>query len=315
MMETPLDLSIADTGAATSALVQGVTRITPMLEDAARDLVRRITTHNWTLEWGMPRWIGEALHLPVSTIDGLSVANAHMLAYIRLADDLADGDARSDSVPLSIAVYHRWVQSWLQLFAGRSPRDAEIFWNYFDAHLSHWLASTLDSAAGREPSNAGYNNLPERGAALRIVCGGACVLAAHMDALPLFERATDNLMVSVVLLDDYFDWAQDLDAGRHNTFVAWCSEHPQTEANRATNRRVVLRQLCLGNAAGGFLDQAIERAATAAQSAESVGCEGLARFARWYGRECLTCAAAAREEATKLISDYLSHTPVVTTML
>ncbi len=294
------DVSTFGSQAACDAILREVSKISPRLESETRVLLRRITTPNWTLEWGMPHWIGEAFRMDSEVVDDLTLANAYTLAYSRIADDLADGEGSPDALRLSIALYHLWMQCYLRLFAHRSIEESRWFWSYFRTHVTRWIAATLDSAAGG-------GGLADRGATLRIVCGSACIVAGRMEALAPLERATDDLMTGVVLLDDYFDWPHDLDAGRHNSFVAFCSELPQAKANRESNRRAVLHELCLADAASRFLGQITANIDSAYIAAREAGCEGLAHFAKWYWLECEQCASAARNEAARMISEFLSQ--------
>ena len=44
--------------------IKEVTHLVPHLENSAARLFAAITRPNWALEWGLPRWVGEALICP-----------------------------------------------------------------------------------------------------------------------------------------------------------------------------------------------------------------------------------------------------------
>ncbi|HEX5863902.1 MAG TPA: hypothetical protein VF014_06530 [Casimicrobiaceae bacterium] len=101
----------------------------------------------------------------------------------------------------------------------------------------------------------------------------------------------DDIMVGVIMLDDEFDWAEDLQAGRYNTFVAYCSEMPQHRGNLAANRLAVLREIYLGRRAQPFFEVIRGRLRTALRTAEAIGFRGLVDFIAWFDHEVKTCGA------------------------
>jgi hypothetical protein len=133
--------------------------------------------------------------------------------------------------------------------------------------------------------------LARRGAPLKICCAAACLLVGREgDILPL-TSVLDQLLVGVVLLDDQFDWKADLEAGRYNAFVAYCSDLPQTDEWRETNRQAVLKEIYLRQAARPYFDLIRDRMQKAERSAQSTGCLGLRDFITWYKGEVTTCGA------------------------
>ena len=42
------------------------------------------------MEWGLPRWLGEAFDLSETTIHDLILANVFLLGFVRITDDLID---------------------------------------------------------------------------------------------------------------------------------------------------------------------------------------------------------------------------------
>ena len=47
----------------------------PGLVEAGGDLLERVSTPNWVLEWGMPRWLGEMFNLPGEINQELLLSN------------------------------------------------------------------------------------------------------------------------------------------------------------------------------------------------------------------------------------------------
>lgn len=305
----PDELRIEDTSAVERQFLAELAGLAPELQDAGGTLFRRIVTPNWALEWGMPRWLGETFDLSEHITGELVMANAYMLAYIRITDDLADGDAPGSSVRLAVSIYHLWMRRYLRLFDEQRVQATREFWAYFDECMTRWLNATMGAAQPVPPfgsyTEADYLHLADRGATLKIVCAAACLLAGRERDLPLLGSATDDIMAGVVLLDDRFDWRTDLDAGRYNAFVAYCSDLPQIEEYRDANRRAVLEEIHFGKAAQPYFTVIAELAERARRNAEAAGCRLLARFAEWYAEEAVGCGVWLRNEAASRMHDFL----------
>jgi hypothetical protein len=228
------------------------------LGDLGRALLTRITPEQWTLEWALPYWLGQALDFPSDLSTNVVLGNLLGLAYIRMQDDLIDGEIPSENrLPAALLAHQFYREATLQyheLFSGDSA-----FWDYFRLWLDQWVSATLRSnTAGPLPwsdyTEQDYVRLAERGAPLKICCAAACLLANRRDAIANLSTALDFTLVGMVLLDHFHDWGQDLDAGRYNTFVAYCSDLPQLPANRAENSERVRERLYLGDGGRPYLE-------------------------------------------------------------
>ena len=199
----------------------------PVLAECGRRLLDRISPPNWTLEWSLPGWLGSALGLDASTIADLTLANVFGLAYIKLQDDLLDGevgeDDRQAALLLSSVLHRKWLLVYTGLFPGDSP-----FWGYFEQYMTQWVRATWASRQEHSKPWAAWGEedlliLGHRGAPLKICAAAACLLAQRAELIPQLESALDHLLIGAVLLDHALDWADDLAAGRYNAFVAYAS--------------------------------------------------------------------------------------------
>lgn len=77
-----------------------IQQLTPGLYSQGQELLDRISTRNWALEWGLPRWLGEAFHLPESTIHELILANIFLLGFLRIIDDVIDDDFQLSGIAI-----------------------------------------------------------------------------------------------------------------------------------------------------------------------------------------------------------------------
>ena len=197
------------------------------------------------MEWYLPRWIGEALDAPPSVWQRLMLSNLYGLAYVKLRDDLTDGeaDALDETLhALCAAFYTLWTDEYRAQF-GADP----IFWEHHERYLAQWSAATLendrDGVTQPLPLSAeGRLRLAHRGAPLKICCTGAAILTGRSDVIADMEMAVDHLLAAAVLLDHAGDWVEDLGAGRYNAFVAYASGLPQNAANLEQNRQRVPRR-------------------------------------------------------------------------
>jgi hypothetical protein len=278
-----------------------IERLSPQLVNAGCHLLDRISTPNWTLEWYLPQWLGDAFGLSPEKIQALVLSNVYGLTYVRLQDDLVDDEVsqatRMTTILLSTALYHLWMLRYVQLFAGESP-----FWNYLERFMAQWMRATQSSnnppATGFQSySEEDFLRLGERGAPLKICCAGACLLAGREEVIPPLTSSVDHLLVSAVLMDHAKDWADDLTAGRYNVFVDYASPHPQAPHRREANRRQVLEEICLGDAARPYFDVLQKHVQIAAEKARAVACPGLTQHLQSFESGVVTIRDRLADEA------------------
>ncbi|MDH7485234.1 MAG: hypothetical protein QHJ81_03040 [Anaerolineae bacterium] len=276
-------------------------RFSPQLLEAGRRLLDRLATPNWTLEWYLPRWLGEAFGLSPDLIRDLVLSNVYGLSCIRLQDDLVDGEVDRASwesaILLASALHHLWLSGYVQLFAGTSP-----FWGYFEQFMGQWLRATWRS--NRPPAvdfrsyeEEDFLRLAERGAPLKVCCAGACLLAGREELILPLTSAMDHFLVGAVLLDQAKDWADDLEAGRYNVFVAYASPQPQEPDRRESYRQAVLEEICLGQAARPYFDRIQRHVRIALEKAEAVDCPALRQHMQSFENQVVTIRDRLAEEA------------------
>jgi len=267
-------------------------RFSPQLEEAGRHVLNRIATPNWTLEWYLPRWLGDAFGLPADLVQALVLSNVYGLSYVRLQDDLVDGEidraSWESAMLLAAALHYLWMSRYVQLFAATSP-----FWGYFEQFTGQWLRATLRSNQPPTVDFQSYDEedflrLAERGAPLKICCAGACLLAGREEIIPPLALAVDHFLVGAVLLDHAKDWADDLEAGRYNVFVAYVSPQPQGPDQRESHRRAVLEEICLGQAARPYFDRIQKHVYIALEKAQAADCTGLRQYMQSFENQVVT---------------------------
>jgi hypothetical protein len=280
----------------------------------AEPLLERISPPNWTLEWSLPGWVGDALGLPPEMIRAVTLGNVFGLAYVRLHDDLSDkhfmSEERSTMLALATRLYQRWLAIYIQLFG-----DNPDFWTCFERYLDEWLHASLGSNQLPGIPFQSYDEthflaLGHRGALIKVCAAATCLLAERKDLLPPLERCLDTLMIGAVLLDHAADWGEDLEAMRPNTFVASLSPLPQNEVKISAHRAAVLRELTIGQGARSYF-AVIDQWLGASQSeAEATGIAGLANDCAWLRQHAASyrrrVTAGARRALGAITSELLS---------
>ena len=255
-------------------------------------LLDRIAPPNWTLEWSLPGWLGGALGPDASSVADLTLANVLGLAYIKLQDDLSDGevgqDDRQAAALLSAVLHRKWLLVYTGLFPGGSP-----FWGYFERYMTQWVRATWASRQGHVKPWAAWGEedlliLGHRGAPLKICAAAACLLAQRAELIPQLETALDHLLTGAVLLDHALDWSGDLAADRPNAFVAYASALPQITKNQEANRRAVAEELLVGRAGQPYFRLLRRELAVAQALAREADCENFARYISWLRGETLS---------------------------
>jgi hypothetical protein len=294
-----------DVRAVRAAFIAGVNRVAPELLAPALLVLEKFARPNWTMEWYLPRWIGEVLSAPPLVWQPLMLSNLYGLAYVKLRDDLVDGEANAQDealLALSTAFHTLWTYEYRAQF-GADP----AFWEYYERYLAQWSAATLendrDGAAHPSPLSAeGRLQLAHRGAPLKICCTGAAILMGRSDIIADMEAAVDHLLVAAVLLDHAGDWVEDLSDGRYNAFVAYASGLPQSAANLEQNRQRVREELYLGAAAHPYYAVVREELHVADDIARALGCRDLHDFLAWLDAETMRIEARLAAEVTDHLS-------------
>ncbi len=297
--------------AVSAAFIAGMTRLAPQLLMPAMLALEKFARPNWSMEWYLPRWIGEAFGAPPQTWQSLMLSNLYGLAYVKLRDDLADGEtgdlSDAASHALCMAFYTLWNDAYRALF-GANP----AFWEYYERYLAQWSAATLegdhDGAGHPAPlSSEGRLQLAHRGAPLKICCTGVAILTNRPKLIADMETAIDHLLAAAVLLDHAGDWVEDLAAGRYNAFVAYASGLPQIVANREQNRQRVHEELYLGATARPYYAAIREEIDAADDIAQAIGCEGLHDFLVWLDAETLEIAERLAADVAGRLSTAMSE--------
>jgi hypothetical protein len=283
----------------------GLEGIAPGLARAGDRLLSRISTPNWALEWSLPVWLGEAFGIPADVSEGLVLANAYGLGFVRLVDGMVDGEdlgfETREAASLAVALYRLWTAQCCEVVCGVEQPAALNFWERFAGFLSAWLEVSLDGSLPRVPFRAyaepDFRRLAARGAPLKVCCAAACFLSGRERDLPALEDAIDQLLVGAVLLDHALDWREDLAAERANAFIAYASALPQTAENRDENRRRVVEAMLSRHGARSYFARISVRLRAARRTARMLRCTGLLAFLRWLDCESEAYAAGMRDEA------------------
>jgi hypothetical protein len=191
---------------------------------------------NWSVEWNLPRWLGEYANLPSTVIRDLVRANAIGLVFVKLKDDRMDGEldkrALDDAIHLERLLLKRARSTFSHLVDDAAQLDRSI-----DAHLKHWNDAGRSSAAFAGFDLHDLRPLADEGAPLFIVVE---VINAIRSNSPIDDRIRASIhhyLVAAVLYDHLKDWRTDLTGGRKNYFIS----------------------AMLGNNAPGDMDTTLER--------------------------------------------------------
>jgi hypothetical protein len=284
-MQTPPCLASAEIEAVTDLYRAALAGLPPPLIELAWSLLPRISPPRWAVEWSLPRWVGDAVGLTPEVSRRLALGNALGLTYVRIQDDLLDGEtAGADPAAwrlLSKAVYGRWLALYAELL-GCCP----TFWDELATCLTEWIEATWRSLypSARRFQDFDANDwrcLGQRGAPLKICLAAACLLADRTERLPALTAGVEELLTASVLLDQAVDWERDLEAGRHNVFIAYASALPQTAEPRADVRQAVLATLQVGAGVTPYYRLIRDRLANARRQLVAAECPDLERYVVW----------------------------------
>lgn len=290
--------------------------VSPALAEAGCRLLDRFSPPACAFEWGIAGWLGDAFGLPPEVVRRLVLCNLLGLAYVRLQDDLADGEVPPDgvltAVCLATVLYEQALLGYFALFPSQSSGDASRspFRSYLEQHLGDWTRATLSSHAPPQVRFADYGaddfrRLAQKGAPRKICTAAACLLAGRPELIDLLARCLDHLMAAAVLLDDVHDWESDWSAGRPNEFVAYAQAGHvqggggyQPLARGQAERLAVLKELYAGNQGRPYFAAIRRQLRLALDLAEVARVPGLRQYLTWFDEQARDfeeqLAAAAR---------------------
>ena len=292
---------------------------TPELRNLGAGLLDTLSDASWTLEWYLPRWLGEAFGLPRDQIQALVLANVYGLGYVRLQDDLTDEQMSQDSRRLTAALadilYRRAIEQYVLLFPDNSP-----FWRHLDAFMSEWRlatnANTLQPAIDFDRlASEDLIGFAGRGAPLKICGAAACLLGQGDNAIAPLSVALDHTLLAHVLLDHFDDWQDDLASGRFNLFVAYASPLAQTPDTCTENTGRVILELYGAGHGSGYFSLIRREMRVARKLVEVIPCPGLSAYL--WSLEALAknqaqdIAAQAKTRLQAAVAEALAPTPAL----
>lgn len=306
-MSTLSLLSESDLQAVREAYLSALAPQPDVLRNAGQQLLARMAPANWTLEWGLPLWLGCAFDLDPASARTMAVCNVFGLGYVRLQDDLLDESwepgTKATKRCLGNLLYRQAMQRYARLFSQHTR-----FWDYLDQYMAQWLQATIQSNQPAKTDFHAFDDddfalLAARGAPLKIGCAGVCLLAAQPAALPTLTQALEYWLTASVLLDHVHDWEADLAADRYNTFVAYASPLPQTSLYRTENRRGVLEMLYLGDQAQPYFDLIRRFTRLAAEVLQPLDCPPLHRYLQIFENRALAYGMGLARQAKRQLRE------------
>ena len=235
------------------------------LPEAIR-LAGRLDPARWELEWHLATWLGEAFGVDRPTCVEITLSNVLGLAYVRLVDDIADGESEapvSKSDELASALYGAALDVYRKRFAVASP-----FWSQLELRMREWRAATT--------SNASQSYLAQRGAPLKISAYALCLLAGRDAAFPALASVLDRALTAMVAYDHYIDWREDIAAARWNAFVERAMLTGARPPRTAPTERDLLVSMLTTDLVEQHFDLIRHELELAANLAAAIGVPGLA---------------------------------------
>ncbi len=248
----------------------------PALLERGLALLKQVPADRWTIEWFLPRWLGDSLELLSDVSRALVLSNVLGMTFVRLADDLADGATQGSTRAMDIALAELLERQWVLSYNPYFAPDSD-FWPLLRRHRSAWISATF--AHDRDARNPA-----DRGAPLHVSAAAACLLAGHSDFIPACGQGINSYLIAAVLLDDFKDWREDLGAGRQNSFANYACGYLGRDGDVEKARRAIMRELHVGQAGRPYFDSICAHLREARRCAAQVNCGRWADYLGEYER-------------------------------
>lgn len=253
--------------------------LTAPLVDAGQRTLDRISGPNWSLEWFLPRWLGDGFGLPPHAIHKMMLGNVLGLGFLRLIDGLIDDENRvadrTTTISLAMLLYHRALRRYQDLLPNNPTFMAAV-----DGYLLQWSNAIHSSNTGfaggyRVLKQDRFQHLAQLGAPLKICCVAACTLTQQEGVLDDLLLCIDHYVISAVLLDHFKDWQEDLRANRTNLFVDALLQGVQGSLSGQQLRNHVFEAILSGDGPQEYFSAILEHAQLAVVQASKVSCSEL----------------------------------------
>ena len=170
----------------------------------------------------LPEWIVQTLSIPPDAPfqQSLMDSSVNGYYYIRLIDDVTDGDRRRD-LALGILPAAGYFCSQFQLPYQECFPPHHKFWSVF-THL--WAASCESAAHDAQLSSVSWPDFERissrKYSAAGIPSAAACFHYGRPDLIDAWLQFTDDLARWSQMLDDTIDWHSDRSGGRATYFIS-----------------------------------------------------------------------------------------------
>ncbi|MCG7409695.1 hypothetical protein MH117_20015 [Paenibacillus sp. ACRRX] len=165
----------------------------------------------------LPYWTQEATGITTEQCRQLSLAEVFIMLYLFLQDDVMDTRPAQIKEPLALSslFYNTALSLYRQLFPSESP-----FWNAFDQCTAEWAEGvTQEGYANYFLTNPFHITL--KAAPIKLAFEGAVYLGGRIHIQDVLSHEVNNALIALQMVDDYYDWEEDMAEGNYNSLLAW----------------------------------------------------------------------------------------------
>lgn len=165
----------------------------------------------------LPYWIQDAAGLSDRQCGQLALANVYGMFYFFIQDDVMDSKV-ADDWKEKLALGNLLYLGMFRIFRSLFPSDS-TFWSHYERYAAEWADSVVNEGARNfyvhDPLRTAGKAAP-----VKITVVGAFLLAGTEERISPAEQAVDLALMTLQMLDDWFDWRQDLEDGSYNGLLA-----------------------------------------------------------------------------------------------
>lgn len=169
----------------------------------------------------LPFWLGRYYSIEDEILIKLCTGNIFGLFYFLQLDNVMDNEeGKNNGSELSLA--NMFFMDFLAQYQSIFPHDS-VFWKYFRKYFRQWSVSSKLHEEGlwmKEQSHDSLDYLAHKASPQKVSVAAVCVLkdAGHMiDSICL---GVDKIALSVQVMDDWYDWREDVDSGNCTYFLS-----------------------------------------------------------------------------------------------
>ncbi|BBH22217.1 hypothetical protein Back11_35620 [Paenibacillus baekrokdamisoli] len=205
----------------------------------------------------LPFWLQETVKADQRICRRMALANVFLMLYFFIQDDVMDSTEVHTDWNQQLALSNLFYLTFLNIYREDFPSESS-FWFHFQAYITEWAVSVATEGQASE-SAADPIRFAKKAGPLKLASTGMLLLTDQTRVIKPVSDVVDQVLVTLQMVDDWVDWAEDLADGNENSLLAFIRDELQLPASDTLTVEQVNTVLTLQGGLERFAKQALAR--------------------------------------------------------